>query len=180
MNISRTTSNLHVEEALAGCWQLDPRRSSVEFRAAHFWGLATVKGHFDDYAGRLDLRADPAIELTIDAASVQTGNAKRDRHLRSADFLDAENHPQVRFVSDAVAVLGDTLNERGRLFARGQSMPLELAAQVRRVDEELAIDAAVMAPHRELGMTWSPLGMIPARSELLVKGYLVAATHEAA
>ena len=79
-------------ETLVGRWQLDPQRSSVEFRAGHVWGLASVIGHFDDFEGRLDLKADPAIELMINAASVQTGNPKRDRHLRSGDFFDADHH----------------------------------------------------------------------------------------
>jgi polyisoprenoid-binding protein YceI len=161
------------DQTLDGHWRLDARRSTVEFRAGHFWGLATVKGHFDEYEGRLDLNGGPAIELTIDAASVQTGNRKRDEHLRSADFFDAEQHPRVRFVSDSVALEGDTLKVRGRLSARDQSIPLELDARARRVDGELEIEAATSAPHRDLGMTWSPLRMIPPRSQLRVSGYLV-------
>ena len=168
------------DETLVGRWELDPQRSSVEFRVGHFWGLATVKGHFDRYEGRLDLGADPAIELTIDAANVQTGNPKRDQHLRSAEFFDAENHPSVQFVSDSVVLQGDTLSVRGYLFARDQSIPLELHARVRRVDGELEIEAATSAPHRELGMTWNPLRMIPPRSELHVTGYLVPTTEQAA
>ena len=173
----KTTANHRAGETLAGRWQLDPQRSSVEFRAQHFWGLMTVKGHFDDYEGKLDLSANPAIELTIDAASVQTGHAKRDRHLRSADFFDAENHPRLRFVSESVVLHGDALKVRGRLFARDQSIRLELDAHVRQIDAGLEIEAATRAPHRELGMTWSPLGMIPPRSELLVNGYLMPNTE---
>jgi polyisoprenoid-binding protein YceI len=115
----------------------------------------------------------PAIELTIEAASVRTGNRRRDKHLRSADFFDAEKHPRVRFISDSVRFQDETLNVLGRLFARGQSIPLELDAHVRRLDGEIKVEAATTAPHRELGMTWSPLGMIPPLSELRVEGYLV-------
>jgi polyisoprenoid-binding protein YceI len=172
MSITRTTSNHRPDETIHGRWQLDPQRSTIEFRARHFWGLATVKGHFGAYQGRLDLSSDPAIELTVDAASVQTGNPKRDRHLRSADFFDAENHPQLRFVSDSVVQDDDTLKVRGRLFARDRSIPLALDAHIRRTDHGLEIEAATTALHRELGMRWSPLRMIPPRSELFVKGYL--------
>ena len=179
MSITRTTSNHRPDETILGRWQLDPQRSTIEFRVRHFWGLATVKGQFDDYQGRLDLSSDPAIELTIDAASVETGNPKRDRHLRSADFFDAENHPQLRFVSDSVVQDDYTLKVRGRLFARDRSIPLALDAHMRRIDSGLEIEAATIALHRELGMNWSPLRMIPPRSELLVKGYLVPATHHA-
>lgn len=179
MSITRTTSNHRPDETILGKWELDPQRSTIEFRAGHFWGLATVKGHFDDYQGRLNLSSDPAIELTIDAASVQTGNAKRDRHLRSADFFDVENHPQLRFVSDSVVQDDYTLKVRGRLFARDRSIPLALEAHIRKMDHGVEIEAATTALHPELGMSWSPLRMIPPRSELLVKGYLVPATHDA-
>jgi polyisoprenoid-binding protein YceI len=103
------------------------------------------------------------------------GNQKRDHHLRSPDFFDAENRPLVRFVSDSVVVQGDTLTVRGFLFARDQSIPLELDARVRGRGGELEIESATFASHRELGMTWSPLGMIPRRSQLLVHGHLVPA-----
>jgi polyisoprenoid-binding protein YceI len=174
--MSTTNPNHRIDRAIGGSWQLDPRRSSVEFRAGHFWGLAKVKGRFDDYHGRLDLGASPAIELTAEAVSLQTGHRKRDEHLRSKDFFDAENHPRVQFRSDSVAVHGDTLQVRGRLSARGQSIPLELDAQVRAVDGGLEIEATTVAPHRELGMTWSPLGMIRPHSELVVRAHLVPGT----
>ena len=167
-------------ETMSGSWQLDPQRSSIEFRVGHFWGLVTVKGRFDDYRGELDLSTDPAIELTIDADSVQTGNRKRDRHLRSADFFDTESHPRLRFLSDSVELHGDVLNVRGRLAARGRSIPLELEAHIRQAGGELEIEAAATAPHRELGMTYSPLGMIRPRSELFVKARLLPATDTSA
>jgi polyisoprenoid-binding protein YceI len=140
----------------------------------------TVTGSFDDLEGQLDLSAAPAIELTTDANSPHTGNRKRDQHLRSADFLDAEDHPRVQFVSDSVDLEGDALKVHGRLSARGCSIPLELSAEVHEINGELDIDAATSAPHRELGMTWSPLGMIRPRSQLLVKAHLTPTTTEAA
>jgi polyisoprenoid-binding protein YceI len=178
--MSTTNTNHRVDQAIGGTWQLDPRRSSVEFRAGHFWGLAKVTGRFDDYHGRLDLGASPAIELTVEAVSLETGNRKRDEHLRSKDFFDAAAHPRVQFLSDSVDVQGDALQVRGRLSARGQSIPVELDAQVRAVDGELEIEAATVAPHRDLGMTWSPLGMIRPHSELIVRAHLVPDTAGAA
>jgi polyisoprenoid-binding protein YceI len=179
MSTPNTISNHQFGETISGSWRLDRSRSSAEFRVGVLWGLSTVKGRFDGRDGRLDLSADPAIELTIDAASVETGNRRRDRHLRSAAFFDAENHPRVRFISESVAVQGDKLKVRGRLCARDQAIPLELDAQVRRVDGSLEIEAATTAPHRELGMTYSPLGMISPRSELLVKAWLIRETDGA-
>ncbi len=174
------TANDRSDDRISGSWQLDPKRSSVEFRVELFWGLATVKGHFDKYQGRLDRSASPAIELTIDAASLQTGNRRRDRHLRSADFFDAEDHPRVQFLSDSVQLQGETLKVRGRLSARGRSIPIELDAHVRQVDGELEIEATTVATHRELGMTLSALGTISPRSQLFVKAHLMTAADNAA
>jgi polyisoprenoid-binding protein YceI len=173
MSITENLPNHRSDDTLVGRWQLDPARSSVAFHVGMLWGLATVNGRFDAYEGRLDLSSDPAIELTIDAASINTRNPRRDRHLRSAAFFDAENHPRVRFVSDSVVMQGDVLKVHGSLFAGGQSIGVELDARVRRVDGALQIEAATTARHRDLGMTFSPLGTISSRSELRVEGYLV-------
>jgi polyisoprenoid-binding protein YceI len=92
----------------SGTWILDPERSSLEFRAPLLYGkVGTVKGSFDRFRGTLDLAARPAIELAIAADSIDTGNRKRDEHLRSADFFDAAAHPEVRFESDSAALAGE-------------------------------------------------------------------------
>jgi polyisoprenoid-binding protein YceI len=154
-------------------WWIDTARSSVEFHTPTLWGLATVKGRFGRYDGTLDLQRSPAIELTIDADSLTTNNKLRDRHLRSADFFDVKNHPEIRFVSDSAMLDGERLRVRGRLYAAGDSLPLELEARLRRVGDELEIDARTSADHRKLGMSHGTLGMIPASSQLVVHGRLV-------
>jgi polyisoprenoid-binding protein YceI len=160
-----------------GRWRLDPARSTVEFHVRNFYGLMTVKGRFDRYEGALDLSASPAIELTIEADSLDTKQKKRDEHLRSADFFDAANHPQVHFIAHAVTVEGDTVKVSGRLDAAGEHIPLQLDAHLRDVgvDGELEIEATALADHRELGMVWSPLGILRTPSKLVVQGRLVRA-----
>ena len=142
MSIPNNLPDHRFGETIIGRWQLDAQRSTVEFRVGHLWGLGTVTGRFDDYEGQLDLSATSAIQLTIGAAGVQTGNRRRDQHLRSADFFDAEHHPRVRFLSESVDLQGDALKVRGRLSTRGRSIPPDLDAQVRQVDGELEIEAA--------------------------------------
>ena len=110
--------------AIDGVWRLDPERSSVEFHVRHFYGLMTVKGRFARYDGTLQLNGRNSVELVIDADSLDTKLGKRDEHLRSADFFDIANYPQVRFESDDAALTGDTLKVRGRLTAAGRSIPL--------------------------------------------------------
>lgn len=163
-----------------GAWWLDPVRSSVEFRVPNFWGLMTVKGRFERYEGTLDLAAHPAIELIIDAASLESKNARRDQHLRSGDFFDVENHPQVRFESDSATVAGNTLNVSGQLHAAGKHIPLDVEGTVREVDGELEIEATASADQRDLGMTWNRAGMVRAPSKLIVQGRLLRKDPRAA
>jgi polyisoprenoid-binding protein YceI len=161
---------------IGGRWRLDPTRSSVEFHVRHFYGLITVKGHFERFAGTLDLNRQPSIELTIDADSLDTKNRQRDKHLRSADFFGVEQHPQVRFVSDTAALAGENLTVHGQLHAGGADVPLTFEATIRPIDGELEVAATAQVDHRKLGMTWSPLGILRAPSTLIVRGRLVADT----
>ena len=173
MSTDTLTKPIDTESIPQGRWRIDPTRSSVEFRTPTLWGLATVTGRFERYEGTLELQQDPAIELTIEAASLDTNLGFRDKHLRSGDFFDVERHSQVRFVSDSVTLEGERLKVRGRLHAAGQSIPLELDASVRRVGDELEVDANTLADHGELGMSHGLLGMIRTPSELIVHGRLV-------
>jgi polyisoprenoid-binding protein YceI len=154
-------------------WRIDPDRSSIEFRAPHLWGMATVTGAFTRYHGTLDLSGEPAVELTIEAAGLDTGNRRRDRHLRSPAFFAAEQHPYVRFVSERAALKGDKLAVSGRLHLRGQSVPLEIDAALRRAGDTLELAAVADIDQRRLGMTWSPLAIIRTPTTLVVKGTLV-------
>src|SRR5688572_23037693 len=92
-------------------WELEPGHTSAEFRCRHMM-VTWVRGHFKNVSGRL--RFDPAdprsahTEIEISAASLWTGESARDEHLRSADFLDASNHPTIRFRSRVVHLLSPT------------------------------------------------------------------------
>jgi polyisoprenoid-binding protein YceI len=154
-------------------WRIDPAHSSVEFSVKNFWGIATVKGGFSRYDGTLDLGADPAIELAIEGDSLDTRHEKRDKHLRSPDFFDVEAHPAVRFVSESAVLDGERLTVRGRLHARGTSIPLSLEATLRRSGDDLELEAVTEADRRRLGMTWNLLGSVGSTSTLTVKGRLV-------
>jgi polyisoprenoid-binding protein YceI len=154
-------------------WRIDPERSSLEFAVPSNWGLSKVKGRFHRYAGTLDLAAEPAIELIIEADSIDTGNARRDKHLRSKTFFDAEHHPHVRFVSDSATLDGEQLTVTGGLSAANRSEPLHLVATLRRVGEELEIEATAAIDQRRLGMTYTMLGAIRTPATLTVRGRLV-------
>jgi polyisoprenoid-binding protein YceI len=163
------------EDPPSAIWRLDPARSSVEFRVRHFYGLMTIKGRFERFEGALTLGAQPMVQLTVEAESLDTGMAKRDTHLRSADFFDAAEHPQVRFVSDSATLDGETLTAHGELHAAGRQVPIDVVATVREVDDEMEIESTAHVDQRDLGMTWSPLGITRAPSTVVVSGRLVRA-----
>jgi polyisoprenoid-binding protein YceI len=155
-------------------WAVDPQRSSVEFRVPTFWGLGTVVGHFDHFEGSYGRDDDdvPAIDLTIDAESLDTGNETRDRHLRAERFFDTVEHPQVRFRSTSIHERDGTLAMNGHLEAAGGRVPVALEATVREEGDEVEIEATTTIDQRELGMTFSPLGMIRAPATLHVNARL--------
>ncbi len=157
------------------CWRLDPAASRVEFRVPHFWGLVTVKGRFERFDGRLEIDASGRrrISLTIDAASLHTRNRKRDKHLRSVDFFNTKDHPEVCFRSTSVSDAGDSrLRIEGELEVAGERLALRLEPTIQETDHQLEIEASTVVDQRLLGMTWSPLGMTRTPTTLNVHALL--------
>ena len=154
-------------------WVVDPARSTVEFRVRHVWGLSTVTGHFERFDGTYTVGADGAtIELDIDAASLDTGNTRRDRHLRDLPFFHVEQHPRVRFTSADVRELGGgKLWVDGELEAAGRTIPVSFGASRRDVGAELELEVTTPVDQRLLGMTYSALGTLraPASVHVLVR-----------
>jgi polyisoprenoid-binding protein YceI len=169
-----TTATIEQRTAVPTRWTIDPDESSVEFVAKTFWGLSTVHGSFDSFDGSYQARSDgTAIELTIDADSLDTGNTTRDKHLRSTDFFHVAEQPRVRFTSTRVHdVDGRTLHVVGRLEAAGRSVLLEFPATMREVGEGLEIEATTTVDQQELGMSSGTLGMIRRPVTLHVKARL--------
>ena len=114
-----------------GRWVIDPEHSTVAVTGQHL-GLSRIHGRFARFAGELQV-TDPlelsSCEARIDAASIDTGSAQRDEHLRSADFLDVEHHPEVRYRGTTVEPAGP-----GRWIVHGR---LDLAGTTREVPLEL-------------------------------------------
>ena len=114
-------------------WQLDPAHSSVEFSVKHMM-MTTVRGRFKDVKATLTGDRDhpeaAGVEATIDVASIDTGVADRDGHLRGPDFFDAERFPQITFRSTRVEnpprQEGDRFRVVGDLVIRDSSMEVVL------------------------------------------------------
>lgn len=156
-------------------WSLDRERTSVEFSVKSFWGLGTVRGRFDRCRGSYETGPDGTkIELTVDADSIDTGNGRRDAHLKSAAFFDVADHPQVRFISTHVRDTDDgELYGMGVLDAAGASEPIAFAAKIREVGDELEVEGTTNVDHRWLGMSSGPLKMIRPPATLRVEARLV-------
>ncbi|MEU7719513.1 YceI family protein [Streptomyces tibetensis] len=151
-----------------GQWQLDATASSVGIRHKTMWGLVTVKGAFGALGGRGEVRTDGSAvgTLTFDVASLDTKNAKRDTHLRSEHFFDADHHPEITFVARSAELReGDRVHVVGQLTVRGISRPLSLTARVTDRDAAgLALDTEFDVDREQFGMGWNQLGMIRGRT----------------
>lgn len=122
-----------------GTWKVDPVHSSVEFSVKHL-GIATVKGQFSEFEGTLEVTpAGTRAYGSVKVASVDTRDPQRDAHLRSPDFFDAEQFPEITFKSTSIGVLEDDEFEvRGDLTIHGvtQSVTLKATLEGTETDHE--------------------------------------------
>lgn len=114
-------------------WSFEPGHTAAHFRARHMM-VTWMRGSFTDVHGYVELDPDDltkgAVEARIDVATLWTGEKDRDAHLLSADFLDAESHPQIVFRGDRVTALGATeLRVTGELTIRGVTRETSLEVE---------------------------------------------------
>jgi len=163
-----------IEPALAtGTWRLDPAHTRVTFQVPHFYGLVKIKGQFDRYDGELNLGADPAVSLSVDTDSVSTGIAKRDEHLRSKSFFDAAANPKLTFTSSSTLLSQDKLQITGALKLGTKQVVLDVPATVTADGDAFDLDLTTTVDQRELGITWSPLGLTRTPTTLSLHARLV-------
>ncbi len=147
-------------------WQFDIGHSSISFRVRHMM-FAKVRGHFSKWEGSLE--ATPGqfgtakASVTIDAASIDTGIADRDTHLRSADFLNVAEFPSITFVSTGVKVTGDALTIAGDLTIRGTTKAIVLTAEASGEgkdpwgNQRLGFSAHTKLSRKEFDLVWTQL-----------------------
>ncbi len=121
-------STTTLPSTLTGSYTVDPTHSRIGFVARHAM-VTKVRGSFNEFAGTgyfdAENSAGSRVELTIQAASIDTRNADRDAHLRSNDFFDMENHPEIKFVSTAVEqVDAEHYRVTGDLTVKGVTKPV--------------------------------------------------------
>jgi polyisoprenoid-binding protein YceI len=158
-----TVANLLVSGKMAGTWRLDSKRSHAEFAGKHFWGALTVRGRFDGLVGRGSVAEDHTVSghLEIATASVDTDNPRRDKHLRSTRFLNAEAHPKIVLTAVNITVEAhDRLVVRGSLTARGAARPVTFGVDVRKATpDQVVLEADLAVDRSDFGIDWSPLRM---------------------
>lgn len=149
-------------------WQIDPAHSSVELAVKHMM-FTTVRGRFKDVKGTIEVDLQnpdrSVVNVEIAAASIDTGVADRDAHLRSADFLDAETFPTLTFrsrrVEGAAKIEGDRFKIVGDLTIRGKSVEVTLDAVYLGSGKDpwgnvkSGLEATTTIDRRDWGLTWN-------------------------
>lgn len=146
-----------------GVWDIDPGHTDLAFVGRHFM-VTKVRGRFTDVTGRVVIAPrmnDSSVEVTIGMASVESGSADRDDHIRSADLFDVERHPTATFVSRSVDWRGTSGTVHGDLTIHGvtRRVPLIVSFEGYVPDPwggHRAIFSARTAVNREeFGITWN-------------------------
>jgi polyisoprenoid-binding protein YceI len=161
-----TTTRLlgDVQIPAAGTFTLDPSHTLVGAVARHLM-VSKVRGKFTDVTGTITIAEEPlesSVDVRINAASIDTGNADRDGHLRSPDFLDVAEYPELTFVSTRILKQdGNEFVLAGDLTIHGVTKEIELEVEFHGVAvspwgaEVIGFSAKGEFDREEFGMTWN-------------------------
>ena len=130
-----TTAITTLPGLTAGTWAIDPVHSTVGFSVRHLM-VSKVRGTFNYFTGAITVAEDGIASVTaeIQVASIDTKNADRDAHIKSADFFDAEQFPTATFTSTGIRTKGDDYVVDGNFTLRGVTRPVELALEFNGVN----------------------------------------------
>ena len=146
-----------------GVWNVDPSHSRVGFVARHLM-IAKVRGQFRDFSGTITVAGDPlesSVSASVDLSSVDTGDAGRDEHLRSADFFTVEHHPQMTFASTGLKEDGDDYLLFGDLTINGVTRQVEFSLEFDGVAQDpwggtrVAFTAEADVNRKDWGIEWN-------------------------
>jgi polyisoprenoid-binding protein YceI len=147
-----------------GRYAVDPSHTDVAFVAKHLM-VTKVRGRFSDFDGTVEIADDPlasSVEVAVRTASIDSRSDDRDGHLRSADFLDVEQHPELRFRSTAVRhVRGPHFAIDGELTIKGVTRPVTLDMELEGLlrdpwgGERMAFSASTEIDREDWGLTWN-------------------------
>lgn len=159
---SRTIDGIEIP--VRGVWEIDKSHSAAAFSVRHLM-VAKVRGRFGEFAGSITVGDTPeqsSVEVTIDAASIDTREPQRDAHLRSPDFLDVETYPTLTFRSTGFRKTGKTTFELpGELTIRGVTRPVALEADFEGLtldpwgNSRAVFSAQTDIDREDFGLTWN-------------------------
>ena len=160
-----TTVETQGIRGLSGTYNLDSSHSRLGFVARHAM-VAKVRGSFDEVSGTATIDgANPAassLEVTIQTASIDTRDAGRDGHLRSADFFDADNHPTITFVGTGFEITDDaTVEVTGDLTIRGVTHSVTIPFEFGGVavdpfgNQRVGFEGSVVVNRKDWGLLWN-------------------------
>ena len=146
-------------------WQIDAAHSEIQFAVRHMM-ISTVRGRFTQFTGTIEAdEQNPTaaqVNVTIDAASIDTGNTDRDKHLRSPDFLNAEQFPQITFKSTSVEQNGQSEGKlHGELTIRDVTKPVVLDVEYAGIAKSpwgttsAGFSATTKINRKEWGLNWN-------------------------
>ncbi len=162
-----------------GTYRIDPQRSTVGYSGRHMFGLGVVHATFGINSGELRIDDPPttsSVAVSIDADSFSSGNAKRDKDVRSAALLDTATYPSITFTSDTLQWAGEHWLLTGAATAHGLSVPVQLVIE-RVTAEQGSINVQAHAKHLDryaFGVKGSK-GMVGRRLDLSFDIYAVLA-----
>ncbi len=147
----------------AGTYELDPTHTAVEFVARHMF--SKVRGRFTEFEGRIQIAENPvesSVEAVVQTASIQTNEPKRDEHLRSGDFLKADEYPTLTFRSTALrADEGGEFELDGDLTIKDVTKPVTLKGDYLGFTKDpygntvVSFSAGATIEREGWGMTWN-------------------------
>ena len=146
-----------------GTWTVDPVHSSVEFRVRHMM-ISTVRGRFREFEATIEAAPDyhdSGARGTVNAASIDTNDSRRDGHLRSPDFFDVGSYPTIDFASTSIEhVKKGDYRVRGDLTMHGETHPVELEVTVHGVmrdpqgQDRVGVEVRGTLSRSEFGLRW--------------------------
>lgn len=158
-----TSSAFAVSKYETGNYQIDSAHSKVGFEIPHLV-ISTVEGRFQKYDGSIDLADNfekSSVKANIDIASIDTGNEKRDEHLKSGDFFDAKKFPTMKFESTGIKGTPESFKVTGNLTLHGVTKPVTLDAKYLGSvndgfgNQKVAINAKTTINRKDFGLTWN-------------------------
>jgi polyisoprenoid-binding protein YceI len=146
----------------AGVYNVDPTHSNVGFEVRHM-GIATVRGKFGTFQGTIDASGDaPRLDGSVDASTIDTGEANRDGHLKGPEFFDAEQYPQITFHGTTTeAGANGQVTLKGEITMKGVTKPLELTGELAENgqdpwgNERIGLELTATIDRRDFDLAWN-------------------------